>query len=128
MLSGLGAGCGAQRGEAEGRRGGDVSIWGACQFGAIHAACWPHSPAGSGLRRGFNKVKKWRGRAEDVGKIALKKVRKREQMQESIHEEEPFCRVDRVQYRLGQSEALVQLQKPTPSSLGPCVLLVAPRG
>lgn len=105
--------------EAEGRRGGDVSIWGACQFGAIHAARWPRSHAGSGLQREYKEAKKWRGTAEDAGKIALKKEKEREQMQESINEEEPLCCVDRVQYQLGLLEALVQLQKSVPHPFTP---------
>lgn len=59
--------------EAEGRRGGDVSVWGTCQFGAIHAARRPHSPAGSGLQRDSKGVKKWREGAEGAGKTVLEK-------------------------------------------------------
>lgn len=98
-VSELGAGSGAQLlgGWGQERRWcqhlGRVPVW-------CHSCCTPASQhAGSSLPRGCKKVKKWRGRAEDAGKIALKKEKEREQMQESI-KEQPLCCVDRVQYQL----------------------------
>lgn len=51
-----------------------------------------------------------------------KKEEMREQIQESINEEEPLCCVDRVQYQLGLPEAITQLQKsiPCPFTPVPC--------
>ena len=104
---------------AKGRRGGGGSIWGACQLGAIHAGRRSRSPAGSSPWRECKEVKKWRGRMEDAGKIALKKQKKRAQMQESINEEQPLRCVDGVRCQLGLPEALVQLQKSIPHPFTP---------
>jgi len=56
---------------------------------------------------------------EDAGKIALKKQKKRAQMQESINEEQPLRCVDGVRCQLGLPEALVQLQKSIPHPFTP---------
>ena len=59
------------------------------------------------------------GEGRGCGENSFEKKKEREQMQESISEEEPFCCVDRVQYQLGLPEALVQLQKSIPHPFTP---------
>lgn len=89
------------------------------------AACGAPASAVPSCRTAVSRERARKGRnggeAEDGGKIASRKEKRRGQMQESINEE-PLCCVDRVWCQLEAAEALVQHQKsaPYPFTPAPC--------
>lgn len=83
-----------------------------------HSCCTLASQrAGSSLHRECKKVKKWRGKAEDAGKIALKKRGERANAQ--IDKRTAFMLCGQGTVPAGLPEAIIQLQKSIPHSLTP---------